>query len=222
MSKSMLNGVNPDDVVSLHGADALRLYEMFMGDFEQLKPWDPRAIEGMSRFLRRILRLVKKIATGDIPDGDPHVRLRHKTIKKVTADLEAMKFNTAIAALMEYVNEIGRGGATREDMITLIKLVSPFAPHLADEAWETLGEQGFVIQKAWPKYADALATDSEMTLAVQVNGRLRGTMRSARNAPEATIRAQALALPPVAKHVENATIKSVLIVPDKVVSIVTE
>jgi leucyl-tRNA synthetase len=222
MSKSALNGVNPEDVIALHGADALRLYEMFMGDFEQLKPWDPRAIEGMSRFLRRVARLVEKIATGEVPTGDPNLRLRHRTIKKLTADLEAMKFNTAIAALMEYVNEISKSGATREDVITLIKLIGPFAPHLADEAWETLKEQGFVIESTWPQYTDALAIESEVTLAVQVNGKLRGTMHSARNAPEATIRAQALALPPVAKHVENRTIKSIRIVPDKVVSIVTE
>ena len=101
MSKSMLNGINPEDVVALHGADSLRLYELFMGDFEQPKPWDPRAIEGMSRFLRRVLRLVEQAARHDGPASDPHLRLRHKTIKKVTADLEAMKFNTAIAALME-------------------------------------------------------------------------------------------------------------------------
>ena len=222
MSKSMLNGVNPDDVVALHGADALRLYELFMGDFEQLKPWDPRAIEGMSRFLRRVSRLVDQTASGDGPPGDPHLRLRHRTIKKVTADLEAMKFNTAIAALMEYVNDISKGGATRDDAIALIKLIAPFAPHLADEAWETLGEQGFVFQTTWPEYADAVAVESEAKLAVQVNGKLRGIMHSARHASEAAIRAQALALPTVAKHVENRTIKSILVVPHKVVNIVTE
>ncbi len=222
MAKSTLNGVNPDDVVALHGADALRLYEMFMGDFEQPKLWDPRAIEGMSRFLRRILRLVVTFAECEMPRGDRHLRLRHKTIKKVTDDLEAMRFNTAIAALMEYVNEIRKQGATREDLVTLIKLLGPFAPHLADEAWEALGEQGFVIQATWPQYAPALANDEEVTLAVQVNGKLRGTLRLIRDAPEATVRAHALALPPVAKYVENKTIKTVLVIPGKVVSIVTE
>jgi leucyl-tRNA synthetase len=222
MSKSTLNGVNPDDVVALHGADALRLYEMFMGDFEQIKPWDPRAIEGMSRFLRRVWRLVEKTPARDASPGDPNLRLRQKTIKKVTADLEAMKFNTAIAALMEYVNELGRGAVTREDAITLVKLIGPFAPHLADEAWETLGQKGFVIEAAWPQYTDALATDAEVTLAIQVNGKLRGTMQAARNVSEEALRAHALALPMVAKHVENRVIKSIRIVPERVVSIVTE
>jgi leucyl-tRNA synthetase len=222
MSKSMLNGINPDDVVELHGADSLRLYELFMGDFEQPKPWDPRAIEGMSRFLRRVLRLVEQAARRDGPAGDPHVRLRHKTIRKVTADLEAMKFNTAIAALMEYVNDLSKSGVARDDAVVLIKLIAPFAPHVADEAWEMLGEQGFVIETTWPQYADALAIDSEAKLVVQVNGKLRGIMHAARDASEAAIRAQALALPPVAKHVENRAIKSILIVPHKVVNIVTE
>jgi leucyl-tRNA synthetase len=222
MSKGSLNGINPDDVVAQHGADALRLYEMFMGDFEQPKPWDPRAIEGMTRFLRRVSRLVEKLAEGDIASGDKHVRLRHKTIRKVTNDLEAMKFNTAIAALMEYLNEIMKGNATREDLVTLIKLLGPFAPHLADEAWEVLGEKGFVIQATWPQYVSSLAGDAEMRLAVQVNGKVRGTLTLARDVPEASVRAQALALPPVAKYVENRTVKTVLVVPGKIVSIVVE
>jgi leucyl-tRNA synthetase len=222
MAKGSLNGVNPDDVVAQHGADALRLYEMFMGDFEQPKPWDPRAFEGMNRFLRRVSGLVEKFADADIATGDKHLRLRHKTIRKVTNDLEAMKFNTAIAALMEYVNEIMKGSATREDLVTLVKLLGPFAPHLADEAWEALGEQGFVLQATWPQYIPALTGDAEMRLAVQVNGKLRGALELARDTPEESVRAQALALPPVAKHVENRTVKTILVVPGKIVSIVVE
>jgi len=221
MSKSKLNGVSPDDVVTLHGADALRLYEMFMGDFEQPKSWDPRAIEGMNRLLRRVWRLVEAFADRGSAD-DPNLRIRHKTIKKLTNDLEAMKFNTAIAALMEYANELGKVGARREDLVTLIKLLAPFAPHLADEAWELLGEQGFVIQAEWPQYAPRLADDSEVTLAVQVNGKLRGTLQLARDTGEASVRAQALALPAIAKHVGGKTVKTVIVIPGKVVSIVVE
>jgi leucyl-tRNA synthetase len=222
MSKSLLNGVNPDDVVAEHGADALRLYEMFMGEFEQPKPWDPRAIEGMSRFLRRVARLVEKVVTDGVATGDPNLRLRHRTIRKVTIDLEALKFNTAIAALMAFVNEIGRGTASRDDVGTLVKLIAPFAPHLADEAWERLGEQGFVIDAAWPEHTDELALDEEVTLAVQVNGKLRGTIQSTPTTPEATARARALALPTVARHLEQRAIKSIRIVPGRIVSIVTD
>jgi leucyl-tRNA synthetase len=222
MSKSMLNGVNPDDVVALHGADALRLYELFMGDFEQPKRWEPRAIDGMTRFLRRVLRLVERVADGDIVAGDPHVQLRHRTISKVTDDIEAMKFNTAIAALMEYASGLTKAGATRHDVVTLVKLIGPFAPHVADEAWEALGEQGFAIEAAWPQHTDAFAGDSQVTLAVQVNGKLRGTLQTAKDTSEVSIRAKATALPSVAKHIGHRTIKTILVVPGKVVSIVTE
>src|SRR5688572_8080547 len=219
MAKSMLNGVNPDDVVNEHGADVLRLYEMFMGDFELPKPWDPRAMEGMVKFLKRVWRLVDQFDAGKASD-DPHLRLRHKTIKRVTHDLEAMKFNTAIAGMMEYVNELVGKGASREDLVTLVKLAGPFAPHIGDEAWEKLGEKGFLIQAEWPKHDEALTIDAVVTLAVQVNGKLRGSVDVPRDAAEADIRAQALALPNVAKHMEGKTVRKVIVVPGKIVNIV--
>jgi len=219
MAKSMLNGINPDDVVAEHGADALRLYEMFMGDFELPKPWDPRAMEGMTRFLKRVWRLVEEFDAAKVSD-DPHLRLRHKTIKRVTHDLEAMKFNTAIAGMMEYVNELTAKGATREDLLTLVKLVGPFAPHIGDEAWEKLGEKGFLIQAAWPKHDEALTIDAVVTLAVQVNGKLRGSVEVEREAAEAEIREKALAVPNVAKHLEGKTVRKVIVVPGKIVNIV--
>jgi leucyl-tRNA synthetase len=220
MAKSMLNGVNPEDVVVEHGADALRLYEMFMGDFELPKPWDPRAMEGMSRFLRRVWRLVEEHDPTKAPAGDPHLRVRHKTIKKVTSDLEHLKFNTAIAALMEYVNELTAGGAVREDLETLVKLVGPFAPHLGDEAWEKLGEKAFLIQATWPKHDEALTIDAVVSLAVQVNGKLRASVDVTRDAAEAEVREKALAVPNVAKHLEGKTVRKVIVVPGKIVNIV--
>jgi leucyl-tRNA synthetase len=231
MAKSMLNGVNPDDVVNESGADVLRLYEMFMGDFELPKPWDPRAIEGCSRFLRRVWRLVEELeeneAAGKVPAGDPHLRLRHKTIKRVTADLERMQFNTAVAAMMEYVNELtakdAKGntkGATREDLTTLVKLVGPYAPHMGDEAWEKLGGTGFLIQQPWPSFEEALTQDAVVSLAVQVNGKLRGNLEVAREAADDDVRAQALALPNVAKHLEGKTVRKVIVVKGKIVNIV--
>jgi leucyl-tRNA synthetase len=225
MAKSMLNGVNPDDVIVEHGADVLRLYEMFMGDFELPKPWDPRAIEGCARFLRRVWRLVEEFdaaqASGSTPTDDPHLRTRHKTIKKVTGDLERMQFNTGIAAMMEYVNVLG-AKPTREDLITLVKLVGPYAPHLGDEAWEKLqGEgSGFLIQQAWPTYDEALTRDAVVTLGIQVNGKLRGDLEIARDAPESEVREKALAVPNVAKHLEGKTIRKVIVVPGKIVNIV--
>jgi leucyl-tRNA synthetase len=220
MAKTKLNGVNPDDVVNDHGADVLRLYEMFMGDFELPKPWDPRAMEGMTRFLKRVWRLIEEHDAAKAPADDPHLRLRHKTIKRVTHDLEAMKFNTAIAALMEYVNELTAKGATREDLVTLVKLVGPYAPHLGDEAWEKLGEKAFLVQAAWPKHDEALTIDAVVTLAVQVNGKLRGSLDAARDATEAQIRELALAIPNVAKHLEGKTVRKVIVVPGKIVNIV--
>ncbi len=219
MAKSKLNGINPDDVVAEYGADVLRLYEMFMGEFELPKPWDPRAIEGCSRFLKRVWRLIEEFDDAKAPAGDPNQRIRHKTIKKVTVDLDRMAFNTAVAAMMEYLNELGRG-ASREDLLTLVKLLAPFAPHLADEAWEKLGQKGFLLQVAWPTYDEALTIDAVLTLGIQVNGKLRGDLTVARDAPEAEVREKALAVPNVAKHIEGKTVRKVIVVAGKIVNIV--
>jgi leucyl-tRNA synthetase len=220
MAKSMMNGVTPDEVIAQYGADVLRLYEMFMGDFELPKPWDPRAIEGTSRFLRRVWRLVEERKPPPAAGEDPHLRLRHKTIKWVTADLEAMKFNTAIARLMEYTNELTTGGATHEDLVTLVKLLGPFAPHMGDEAWEALGGKGYLLQAAWPTFEEALTVDATVTCAVQVNGKLRGSLEVARDAPESEVRERALALPNLVKHIEGKTVRKVIVVPGKIVNIV--
>jgi leucyl-tRNA synthetase len=245
MAKSMLNGINPDDVVAQYGADVLRLYEMFMGEFELPKPWDPRAIEGCARFLKRVWRLVEEWTAdkaGDL-DGnpervpnpshamaaageaglrlrDPHLRLRHKTIKKVSGDLERMAFNTAIAAMMEFVNELTAKGASSEDLLTLVKLVGPFAPHLGDEAWEMLGQKGYLIDAEWPGFEPALTVDAVVTLAIQVNGKMRGSLEVARDAAEEDIRNQALAVSNVVKHLEGKTVRKVIVVPGRIVNIV--
>ena len=220
MSKSWGNVINPDDVVAEYGADVLRLYEMFMGEFELPKPWDARAIEGCYRFLKRVWRLVEEFDAKTAPAGDPHLRLRHKTIKKVTGDLDRMAFNTAVAAMMEYLNELQSNGATREDLLTLIKLLGPFAPHLGDEAWEKLGQSGFLLQAPWPSYDEALTIDAMVTLGVQVNGKLRGDVQIARDAPEAEVRAKAMAVSNVAKHLEGKTVRKVIVVAGKIVNIV--
>jgi leucyl-tRNA synthetase len=221
MAKSKLNGVNPDDVIRDYGADVMRLYEMFMGEFELPKPWDPRAIEGVNRFLKRVWRLCEDWDVTRAAVGDPHQRLRHKTIKRVTADLERMQFNTAIAGLMEYLNALIGGGATHEDLVTLVKLVGPFAPHLGDEAWERLGGTGFLLQTAWPAYDEALTIDDRVTVGVQVDGKLRGDVEIARDASEDDARTAALAIPNVTKHLEGRTIKKFIYKPGRIIGIVT-
>ena len=220
MAKTKLNGVNPDDVVAEYGADVLRLYEMFMGEFELPKPWDARAIEGCARFVKRVWRLVEEFDEKKAPAGDPLLRLRHKTIKRVTGDLDRMAFNTAVAAMMEYLNELTSSGATREDLLTLIKLLGPFAPHLGDEAWEKLGQPGFLLQVPWPSFDEALTRDAVVTLGVQVNGKLRGDVQVARDAPEAEVREKAMAVPNVAKHLAGKTVRKVIVVAGKIVNIV--
>jgi len=221
MAKSKLNGVNPDDVIAEHGADVMRLYEMFMGEFELPKPWDPRAIEGVARFLRRLWRLIDEPDPAKVPAGDPHLRLRHKTIKRVTVDLERMQFNTAISAMMEYLNALIAEGATQEDMQTLVKLVGPYAPHLGDEAWERLGQKGFLLEAFWPTYDEALTQDQVVNLGVQVDGKVRGTVTLAPDATEDEARAAALALPNVTKHLEGRQIKKFIYKAGRIVGLVT-
>ncbi|HEY2901974.1 MAG TPA: leucine--tRNA ligase [Polyangia bacterium] len=221
MAKSKMNGVNPDDVIRDYGADVMRLYEMFMGEFELPKPWDPRAIEGVNRFLKRVWRLVEGWDPAAAPKDDGHLNLRHKTIKRVTADLERMQFNTAVAAMMEYVNALTADGATREDLLTLVKLVGPYAPHLGDEAWEKLGEAGFLIQAAWPTFDEALTQDALVTLGVQVDGKVRGSVEIARDASETDARAAALGVANVAKHLEGRAIKKFIYKPGRIIGIVS-
>jgi leucyl-tRNA synthetase len=207
-------------VVSKYGADVLRLYEMFMGEFELPKPWDPRAIEGCNRFLRRFCRLVDEFLEKGGVGGDTNIRVRHKTIKKVTADLEAMKFNTAIAAMMEFINELTANGASKEDLIAFVKLISPYAPHLGDELWEKLGGEGFVVDTDWPAWDEAMTLDSVVTVVVQVNGKLRGDFQAPRDASEDDLKAAALAAGKVRPFVEGKTVRKVIVVPGKLVNIV--
>jgi len=221
MAKSKLNGVNPDDVIRDYGADVMRLYEMFMGEFELPKPWDPRAIEGVNRFLKRAWRLVEEFDAAKAPADDPHKILRHKTIKRVTADLERMQFNTAVAAMMEFVNELTAKGATREDLVVLVKLLGPYAPHLGDEAWERLGEKGFLLQATWPPYDEALTQDAMVTLGVQIDGKVRGSVELARDASEDEARKAALAVPNVSKHLEGRKISKFIYKPGRIIGIVS-
>ena len=220
MAKSKLNGVNPDDVVARYGADTLRLYEMFMGEFELPKPWDPRAIEGCSRFLRRLYRLVDEYDESKASSAETNIRARHRVIKKVTNDIEGMKFNTAVAAMMEFINEISEKGASKEDLTVLVKLVSPFAPHLGDELWEKLGGDGFVIQSNWPSWDESLTLEQNVTIVVQVNGKLRAEFTAPRDATQEQLKESALGLEKIKTYTTDKTVRKVIVVPGKLVNIV--
>jgi leucyl-tRNA synthetase len=222
MSKSRGNVVNPDEVVASHGADALRLYEMFMGPLEATKPWKTSAIEGVYRFLERTFN----VATGALTD-DPAAydeatkRLVHKTIKKVEGDIESMRFNTAVSQMMILVKHLGQLAAVpREAARQLALIVSPFAPHLGEELWERLGSAKSLAYEPWPAFDPALVKDDVVEIGVQVNGKARGAVQIAVNADEATARAAALAEPKVAAFVEGKTVKKLVYVPGKIINVI--
>jgi leucyl-tRNA synthetase len=219
MSKSRGNVVNPDDVVRAYGADALRLYEMFMGPLEAVKPWHAGQIQGVVRFRERLYVACTKPLTDVMEDGTK--RLLHKTIKKVTEDIESMSFNTAITAMMVLTNHLfGLPAVPREAARALTLLVSPFAPHVGEELWSQLGDGGSLAYVPWPTFELALCIDDVLELAVQVNGKVRGRVMLSREAPEAEAREKALAAEGVAPHMAGRSVKKFIYVPGKIVNLV--
>ncbi len=175
MSKSLGNVVNPDDVVKTYGADTLRTYIMFLGDFEKAAPWQDNAVKGCKRFLDRIWNMAENRIDGEETCSAANEAAVHRTVKKVGEDIDAMKFNTAIAALMGLVNAFSENPPSRGDVKVLLQLLSPFAPHIAEELWEKQGFEGRAASSSWPAYDEARMTESEKEVAVQVNGKLKGT-----------------------------------------------
>jgi leucyl-tRNA synthetase len=219
MSKSRGNVVNPDDVVKAHGADVLRLYEMFMGPLEAVKPWQMAQIQGIVRFRDKIWSLSNKPRSASIDDESK--RLLHKTIKKVTHDIEAMAFNTAVSALMVLVNHLGdHKEVPAEALSALAQLVAPFAPHLGEELWNRLGHDASLAHEAWPTFDEALCIDDVIEMAVQVNGKVRGRVMLARAASEADARAAALAAEGVVAFTAGKTVKKFIYVPGKIINLV--
>jgi leucyl-tRNA synthetase len=232
MSKSRGNVINPDEVVEEYGADSMRLYEMFMGPLEATKPWNMRGVEGVYRFLSRVWRLIvdERAETMKLADTIQAVapdketlRKVHQTIQKVTEDLDGMRFNTAIAAMMELVNHLTQLPVRpRSALETLVLLLAPFAPHLAEESWSALGHARTLAYEPWPTYDEALTRADEVVVPVQVNGKLRSkvTVSAAVAADEAALRAAALADERIRGMIEGKQIRKIIVVPGKLVNIV--
>ena len=221
MSKSRGNVINPDDVVHELGADTLRLYEMFIGDFEKAAPWSESSIKGCARFLDRVGGLTELVkGEGSTPALEKSF---HKTIKKVTDDINEMKFNTAIAALMSLANEIySAGSLTSDELKTFITLLNPFAPHLTEEMWHSLGETSLLSISKWPEFDEAKTVDDTVTIAVQICGKTRATINVPNGADEDTVKAAALSDARVKQFTDGKTIVKQIYVKNKIFNIVVK
>jgi leucyl-tRNA synthetase len=215
MSKSLGNVVNPDDVIATHGADALRLYEMFMGPLEMMKPWNTKNIIGCSRFLERVWKLQGNLAVESNSGMESSLS---KTIKKVGEDYELMKFNTAIAALMIALNDAERFGMTKEQYAAFVQIIAPLAPHICEELWQRMGNQESVHLSSWPQYDETKLIDLNVTVTVQVDGKTRATVMVARGTDEASVRPLAEAA--AGKWLEEASVQKVIFVADRLISFV--
>ena len=219
MSKSRGNVVNPDDIVETYGADALRLYEMFMGPLEAVKPWQTSQIQGVVRFRDRVWTVGHAPLTGEMDDATR--RLLHQTIRKVSLDIEAMAFNTAISAMMVFVNHLARlPSPPREAVESLVLLVSPFAPHVAEELWRHLGHADSLAYAAWPTWNERLVVDDVVEVPVQVNGKVRGHVQLAPDASEADARAAVLATGELGARLAGQAVRKFVYVPGRVVNLV--
>ncbi len=230
MSKSRGNVINPDKVVDEYGADSLRLYEMFMGPLEATKPWSMQGVKGVYRFLDRVWRLFideraeqVKLASA-VREAEPDretLRVLHRTIQRVTEDLEHMRFNTAISAMMELTNHLtGLEQRPRKVLEPLVLILSPFAPHLAEELWRALGNAGSLAYEPWPKYDPSLTREDTIEIPIQVNGKLRGKVTVPADVDEATLKSAALGEERVRGLIEGKQVRKVIVVPKKLVNIV--
>ena len=225
MSKSMFNVVNPDMIVERYGADTLRLYEMFLGPVEQSKPWDTNGIDGCHRFLKKFWALfTDKDGMKQLSDGEPtadEMKSLHKLIKKVTQDIEAFSYNTSVAAFMICVGEMAQMKCrNRGVLLTLVRLIAPFAPHIAEELWHLLGNQGTVCDAPWPEFDEKYLVESTVQMTVSFNGKARFQMQFAADADNKTIEDAALADERSAKYIGDKKVVKVIVVPKKIVNIV--
>ena len=218
MSKSRGNVVNPTDIINQYGADTMRMYIMFIGDFEKAAPWSSNAVKGCKRFLDRVWNLGEMVTPGDTYSAR-HEKMIHKTIKKVTEDIETMKFNTAIAALMSMVNDFTAQGANKADMQALLLLLSPFAPHIAEEIWEQLGFDGMACVHPWPVWKEEMLAEESVQMAVQIKGKFRGTVEVPVDSDEETVLEAVKTLDKVARQLEGMEIFKVILVKNKLINL---
>ncbi len=223
MSKSKYNVVNPDDICNNYGADTLRLYEMFLGPIEQSKPWDVAGIDGCHRFLRKFWNMVSSVSCDSVATDPTAEELKslHKLIKKVTQDIEAFSYNTAISAFMICTNELSQLKCKNKDVMqTLVILIAPFAPHIAEELWEMLGQEGSVCDAQWPKWNEEYLVENQIKMGVQFNGKVRFEMLFAADADNQTIEQAVREDERTAKYVEGKQIVKIIIVPKRMINVV--
>lgn len=221
MSKSRGNVINPDDIVDAYGADTFRLYEMFIGPFDQVAMWSDESLMGVYRFVSKVYALMKKVY--DVQPNEKDLRAMHKCILEVTERIDQMKFNTAVSSLMTYVNYMsGLEKVPAELYLTLLKLMSPFTPHLAEEMWARMGKQSLIITESWPQGDAKLAQDDVVTIAVQVCGKMRGTIEMPKDASKEDLEKAALNVDNVKRQLEGQEVVKIIVVPNKIVNIVAK
>jgi len=218
--------VNPDDVVDAHGADALRLYEMFMGPLEAVKPWQTSQVSGVVRFQNKLYNVVQQAAKNgaSIEMDDETTKILHKTMKKVTEDIESMSFNTAISAMMVLANHLQslKDRVPLEAAEKLVLMVSPFAPHLGEECWSLLGHDGTLAYHPWVEYDEALCVDNTVKMGVQVNGKKRGEIEIPKDADQDGAMAEAMKVQSVSNQLDGKDVKKVIYVPGRILNIVAK
>jgi len=226
MSKSKGNVVNPDDIVKSHGADSLRLYEMFMGPLDSSKPWSTNGLDGSRRFLDRIWRLLvdedgKLSAKVTDTSSDNMEKAYHQTVKKVTEDFEAMHYNTAISQMMVFINEGYKAEQISKEYVEgFVKLISPIVPHIAEELWRILGHEETIVYESWPTFDESKLVDNEVEIPVQIKGKVRAKLKVAKDATKEELEALALASEQVQQWLEGQEVKKIIAIPGKMVNIV--
>ena len=224
MSKSLGNVVNPTDVINAYGADTMRTYIMFIGDFEKTATWSDEAVKGCKRFLDKVWNLAETVTDQETEYSKTNMSLMHKTIKKVSYDFDNLKPNTGIAALMSLVNQLSDKGCNRAELKTLLQLLSPVAPHMTDELWQLHGFEGYCSVSRWPEYEEAKCRDAEIDMAVQVNGKLRGTIHLEADTPDEAVVEAAKADEKVSKFLEKlgGNIVKTIVVKNKLVNLIVK